>query len=100
MTEKPAEHPAALYDDAARYYSIAEATVKSRVDAIVGNKYRNSYAKTAQLLLATAEVYWSNSETIRGQKLINEFCEKYSRHRAFKSEQKRMAQKSRLFSLK
>lgn len=83
----------------AEYFHIAEKAALKRIDAIVGNKHRKSYWKAAQLLLAVAEVYWSNGQEADGQKLIDRIREKYHRHSAFKSELRTKAKKSRLFSV-
>ena len=85
--------------DLETYSNMAEEAVEKRADAIVGSKYRKSYWKAAQLILAVAEVYWSNDKRGKGQMLINGFRDKYNRHSAFKSELKAMANKSRIFSL-
>jgi hypothetical protein len=81
------------------YYLTAEKSALKRVDAIVGEKHRQSYWKAGQLLLAIAETYWSNGEADKGQKLINRFKEKYHRHSAFKTELQQAAKKSKLFSV-
>jgi hypothetical protein len=86
--------------DLEKYFQSAEKAARKRIDAIVSNKFRKSYWKAAQLILAIAETYWSNGELDEGQKLIDHFRGKYSRHSAFKSELKVMAAKSRLFSVR
>ncbi|UCG11731.1 MAG: hypothetical protein JSU72_14535 [Deltaproteobacteria bacterium] len=86
--------------DLKRYFHSAEKAARKRVDAIVSNKFRTSYWKAAQLILAIAETYWSNGKLVEGQKLIDHFRGKYNRHSAFKSELKGMAAKSRLFSVR
>jgi hypothetical protein len=86
--------------DLKRYLQSAEKAARKRIDAIVSNKFRKSYWKAAQLILAIAETYWSNGKHDEGQKLIDHFRAKYSRHSAFKSELKGMAAKSRLFSVR
>lgn len=83
----------------AEYFHIAEKAALKRIDAIVGNKHRKSYWKAAQLLLAVAEVYWSNGEEADGQKLIDRIKERYYRYSAFRSELRTKAKKSRLFSV-
>jgi hypothetical protein len=85
--------------DLKTYFQAAEAAAKKRIDAIVSNKFRKSYWKAAQLILAIAEAYWSNGKHDEGQELIDHFRAKYNRHSAFKSELKVMAAKSRLFSV-
>jgi hypothetical protein len=81
------------------YFGTAEKAAFKRVDGIVGEKHRQSYWKAAQLLLAAAEVYWSNGEADQGQKLVHRFKEKYHRHYAFKTELQNAAKKSKLFSV-
>jgi hypothetical protein len=81
------------------YFGTAEKAAFKRVDGIVGEKHRQSYWKAAQLLLAAAEVYWSNGEADQGLKLIHRFKEKYHRHYAFKTELQNAAKKSKLFSV-
>ena len=61
---------------------------KRRIDAIVSGKHRKSYWKAAELILAIAETYWSNSESEKGQMLIDYFQKKYNRHAAFQRELK------------
>jgi hypothetical protein len=86
--------------DLKKYFQAAEKAAKKRIDAIVSNKFRKSYWKAAQLILAIAETYWSNGKPEKGQELIDHFRGKYNRHSAFKSELKGMAAKSRLFSVR
>ena len=86
--------------DLKRYFQSAEKAARKRIDAIVSNKFRKSYWKAAQLILAIAETYWSNGKHDEGQGLIDHFRGKYNRHSAFKSELKGMAAKSRLFSVR
>lgn len=93
------EQPIAV-KDLNRYLQSAEKAARKRIDAIVSNKFRKSYWKAAQLILAIAEMYWSNGELESGQEFIDLFRRKYSRHSAFKSELKGMAAKSRLFSVR
>jgi hypothetical protein len=80
------------------YFRHAEKIALKRIDAIVANKHRTSYWKAVQLLLAVAEVYWSNGETIEGQKLIDRVREKYRHHSAFRSELRNRAKKAGIFS--
>jgi hypothetical protein len=86
--------------DLKRHFHSAEKAAKKRIDAIVSNKFRKSYWKAAQLILAIAEAYWSDGKIEDGQELIDHFRGKYNRHSAFKSELKGMAAKSRLFSVR
>jgi len=81
------------------YFETAEKASIKRVDSIVGEKHRKSYWKAAQLLLAVAETYWSNSRAGEGQKLVSRFREKFNRHSAFKAELQKAAKKSKLFSV-
>ncbi|MDO9209468.1 MAG: hypothetical protein Q7V48_01770 [Deltaproteobacteria bacterium] len=81
------------------YFLAAEKAAFKRVDAIVSEKHRKSYWKAAQLLLATAEIYWSKVQADQGQKLIHRFKEKYNRHYAFRTELQKAAKKSNLFSV-
>jgi hypothetical protein len=86
--------------DLKRYLQSAEKAARKRIDAIVSNKFRKSYWKAAQLILAIAETYFSNGKPAEGQELIDHFRGKYNRHSAFKRELKVMATKSRLFSVR
>ena len=81
------------------YLLAAEKAAFKRVDAIVGEKHRKSYWKAAQLLLAIAEIYWSNGKADQGQKLVSRFKEKYNHHSAFRAELQKAAKKSNLFSV-
>jgi len=85
--------------DRDEYFLAAEKAAFKRVDAIVGEKHRQSYWKAAQLLLAVAETYWSNGRADQGQRLVSRFKEKYNRHSAFKAELQKAAKKSNLFSV-
>ena len=82
-----------------KYFSKAEKAAKMRINAIVSNKYRKSYWKAAELILAIAEAYWSNSESKKGQMLIDHFQKKYSRHSAFQRELKAAIKESQLFTI-
>jgi hypothetical protein len=81
------------------YFKAAEKAAFKRVEGIVGGKHRKSYWKAAQLLLAVAETYWSNSKTGEGQKLVSRIKEKFNRHSAFRAELQKAAKKSKLFSV-
>ena len=81
------------------YFLAAEKAALKRVDAIVGEKHRQSYWKAAQLLLAFAETYWSAGKADKGQKLVDRFKEKYHRHSAFRVELQKAAKKSIPFSI-
>lgn len=82
-----------------KYFSIAEKAAKRRIDAIVSNKHRKSYWKAAELILAIAETYWSNSESEKGQILIDHFKKKYNHHSAFQRELKAAIKESHLFRI-
>ena len=88
--------PASGEDD---YFDRAQKIVLRRIDAIVGNQHRKSYWKAAQLLLAVAEVYWSNGEMAKGQTIIDRIREKYRHHSAFRSELRTRAKKTGIFSV-
>ena len=81
------------------YFLAAEKAALKRVDAIVGEKHRQSYWEAAQLLLAFAETYWATGKADKGQKLVDRFKEKYHRHSAFRAELQKAAKKSKLFSI-
>jgi len=86
--------------DLNKYFKDAEKAAQKRIDAIVSGKHRKSYWKAARLILAIAETYWSNNEPDKGQRLIDQFREKYSRHSAFIRELRTMTGKSGLFSVR
>jgi hypothetical protein len=81
------------------YFLAGQKAAFKRVDSIVGEKHRQSYWKAAQLILAIAEIYWSDAKANEGQRLIVRFKEKYHRHSAFKTELQKAAKKSKLFSV-
>jgi hypothetical protein len=85
--------------DKIKYFSIAEKAGKMRVDTIVSNKFRQSYWKAAELILAIAETYWSNGESEKGQLLIDHFRKKYNRHSAFQRELRAAIKESQLFTI-
>lgn len=62
-----------------------EETAK-RVDAIVGEKHRNSYNKAALLLVASAEVLNNEGDFKAGKDLVEEYRMKYHRYSAFQAE--------------
>jgi len=82
-----------------KYFGLAEKIALKRIDAIVGNKRRKSYWKAAELLLAVAEVYWSNDRPDEGRALIARIKDKYRRHSAFRGELRNMAKKSGIFAI-
>lgn len=57
-----------------------------RVDAIVGDKHRQSYYKAANLLVALAEVLANRDMKSDGSDLIERYRQKYHRYSAFKQE--------------
>jgi hypothetical protein len=71
--------------------------IGQRTDAIVGNKYRGSYYKAAQLLTAAAETLANRGRKQEGLDLVERYRYKYFRHSAFKGEIVRLLKLSRLF---
>lgn len=63
--------------------------VKERADAIVSNKYRSSYDKAAEILVALAEVLTAKGRG--GISLIEEYHLKFQRYNAFRKELRRAA---------
>ena len=57
-----------------------------RVDAIVGEKHRQSYHKAAALLVASAEMLRNQGDLKAGEDLIDTYRMKYNRHSAFQDE--------------
>jgi len=68
--------------------------IGKRVDGIIGNKYRKSYHKAADLLVAMAETLTNRGEKQKGVDLIIKYRSKYPRHSAFKGELTRSMQES------
>jgi len=68
-----------------------------RVDAIIGNQYRKSYYKAANLLVAMAETMANRGEKQKGLDLIEKYRKKYPRHSAFKGELSCSIKESGLF---
>ena len=60
--------------------------IGKRVDAIIGNQYRKSYYKAANLLVAMAETMANMGEKQKGVDLIEKYRKKYPRHSAFKGD--------------
>ena len=60
--------------------------LSKRADAIVSAKYRGSYGKAAEGLVAWAEASQMCGETGAGEELIKIFRQRYNRHSAFKKE--------------
>ena len=71
--------------------------IGKRVDAIIGNQYRKSYYKAANLLVAMAETMANMGEGQKGVDLIEKYRRKYPRHSAFKGEINRSMKESGLF---
>ncbi len=71
--------------------------IGKRVDKIIGNKYRNSYNKAADLLLAMAETLKNRGEADNAAALILKYRKKYPKHSAFKRELARSMQESGAF---
>ena len=57
-----------------------------RVDAIVGEKHRQSYHKAAALLVASAEMLRNQGDLKAGEDMIDAYRMKYNRHSAFQDE--------------
>ena len=68
-----------------------------RIDAIVGEKHRQSYCKAADLLVALAEVLANRDMKSDGTDLIERYRQKYHRHSAFKQELNVAIRRSSLF---
>jgi hypothetical protein len=85
--------------DKEKYFNLAEKIALKRIDAIVGNKWRKSYWKAAELLLAIAEVYWSNDRTDDGRTLIDRVKDKYRHHSAFRGELRTRAKRNGIFTI-
>ncbi len=79
--------------EADRYLSWCVKETGKRVDAIVGEKHRKSYAKAANLLAATAEVLASHGEEAKGRALIERYRRRYNRHSAFQKELRKVREK-------
>lgn len=71
-----------------------------RVDAIVGEKHRQSYYKAADLLVAVAEVLANRDTKPEGEALIGKYRQKYNRHSAFQHELREAIKRSGIFALK
>ncbi len=74
------------------HWSIEE--IGYRVDAIVGEKHRQSYHKAANLLVALAEVLTNRGMKADGAALIEKYQRKYHRHIAFQHELREAIKKS------
>lgn len=73
-------------DEEKRYLNWSIEEVGYRVDAIVGEKHRQSYNKAANLLVALAEVLTNRGMKADGDALIEKYQRKYNRHIAFQRE--------------
>ena len=58
---------------------------RQRVEAIVGNQHRKSYAKAAMLTVACAEVLRLRGDETAARTWVSEIRERFPRHRAFQS---------------
>ena len=72
------------------YLAWAEKIGKRRIDHIVSNKYRNAYARAAQVLGSLAETYKVMDRDNKAKRLLCHYNEKYSRFSAFRREVKRV----------
>lgn len=72
--------------------------IGKRVDEIIGNKYRKSYYKAADLLVAMAETLSNMGERQKGVDLIEKYRSKYPKYSAFKGELRRSMQESGIFA--
>ncbi|MCL6449496.1 MAG: hypothetical protein K6U04_15390 [Armatimonadetes bacterium] len=68
-----------------------------RVDAIVGEKHRQSYPRAANLLVAVAEVLAKRGRKPDGAALLQKYHQKYQRHRAFREDLKVAAARSGIY---
>lgn len=69
--------------------NLLEEIIDKRVEAIVGNCYRSSYSKVAELIVVFSSVLKSNG-IAKGLCLVDNYLNKYPRHSAFRSEIKRL----------
>ncbi len=72
--------------------------IGKRVDGIVGNQYRNSYYKAADLLVAMAETFANRGEKQKGADFIAKYKSKYPKHSAFKRELTQSMHESGIFA--
>lgn len=72
-------------NDKDKYIHWLQSIIEKRVDAIVSNGHRNSYFKTAILVVAFAEILESNNIQQK-QEFVNKYHQKYSRHSSFRKE--------------
>lgn len=71
------------------YLAWAEKIGKRRINHIVSNKYRNAYARAAQVLGSLAETYRAMDGDDKANRLLHHFYkEKYNRFSAFRREVK------------
>ncbi len=73
-------------DEEDRYVRWVTEETGRRVDAIVGEKHRQSYHKAATLLVALAEMLASRNMKSKGTAAVARYREKYRRHSAFRQE--------------
>lgn len=89
------EKPTTAKRDA--YLAWAEKIGKRRIDHIVSNKYRNAYARAAQVLGSLAETYRTMGRDDKANRLLHHFYnEKYNRFSAFRREVKTVVESSDL----
>lgn len=67
-------------------WCIAEA--EARLNEIVGKQHRGSYNKAANLIVSVAELLAAKGNKRRGAEMIDQYHQKYNRHRAFRQELK------------
>jgi hypothetical protein len=80
-----------------QYLAWAEKIGKSRINHIVSNKYRNAYARAAQVLGSLAETYRVVDRDDKANRLLHHFYyEKYNRFSAFRREAKTVVGASEL----
>jgi hypothetical protein len=70
------------------YLAWAEGIGKRRIDHIVSHKYRNAYARAAQVLGSLAETYKLMDRGKKANHLLHHYNEKYNRFSAFRREVK------------
>jgi len=70
------------------YLAWAEKIGKRRIDHIVSHKYRNAYARAAQVLGSLAETYKLMDRGKKANRWLHHYNEKYNRFSAFRREVK------------
>lgn len=69
-----------------RYLEWCKNESGKRIDAIVSNKYRGSYDKAANILVAMAESLANRGNKQDGLRFVEKYQSKYSRFPAFRKE--------------